>query len=101
MVRHCALSRTVVAKHERLCVAKFRRHRLPLDKHIQVAKLGLHIRETLVADRTFVGDSDMFVIALLMDAVTACHEDHWLGRCEHVLSANGTVAVGGSFDTLV
>jgi hypothetical protein len=101
MVRHCALSRTIVAQHKCLCIAKLRRHRLPLDEHVQVAKLGLHIGQAFVADGTFVRHSDMFVIALLMDAVTACHEDHWLGRCEHVLSANGTVAVGGSFDTLV
>jgi len=43
----------------------------------------------------------MLVIALLMDAVTACHEDDRLGRREHVFAADRTVAVGGPFDAFM
>jgi len=43
----------------------------------------------------------MFVVACLMNAVTAEHKDDWTGRCKHVLSADRAIAVGDSFDAFM
>jgi hypothetical protein len=34
-----------------------------------------------------------------MDAMAASHEDHRFRRCEHIVAANRTVALSGTFDT--
>ena len=43
----------------------------------------------------------MLVVAAVMDAVAATHEDYWFGRGEHVFAAYWTVAVGGALDAAV
>lgn len=43
----------------------------------------------------------MLVIALFMDAVSACHENDGLRRCEHVFATDGAVAVCRTFNAFV
>ena len=43
----------------------------------------------------------MEIVATMMNAVTTLHEDHGLGRGEHVFAAYRAIAVCGTFDTLV
>ena len=72
-----------------------------MNQHVEVAKLSLHVRQTLVANRTLVGNPDVLVIALLMYAVTAGHEHNRFGRREHVLAANWTIAICRTLDAFV
>lgn len=43
----------------------------------------------------------MFVVAAVVDAVTAAHEDDSLRRGEHVFAADRTVTIGGTLNAAV
>ena len=43
----------------------------------------------------------MFVVAAVVDAVAAAHEDDSLRRGEHVIAADGTVTISGALDAAV
>lgn len=101
MIWNGAFSGAIIAKNHGLCVPKLDRHGLSHDEHVEIAKLCLHICEALVADGAFIRDSNVFVIAPLMYAVTACHENDGFGRGEHIFATDRTVAICRSFDTFV
>ncbi len=93
MIRHAALGATIVAVHQGLSIAESCRHGLAVDGAIQVAERSLHVYHALAAQGTAVRALHVFVVAFVMDAVSARHEDHRLGRVEHVFAADGTIAV--------
>lgn len=72
-------------------------HRLRFDGAVEVAELHLHVDDAAAADGAAVGVFHVLVVAEVMDAVAAAHEDHGLGGGEHVFAADGTVTIGGSF----
>ena len=88
-----ALCAAVIAQNGRLRVLELGRHWLALYGHVKVAKLGLHIAEALVADRTLVRGLFVLLITFPVDAVAAGHKDEGLRRGKHVVAADGAVAV--------
>ena len=88
-----ALCTAVVAEHDSLGILKLLWHWLALDGDIEIAELGLHISEGLVADRAFVRCLLMFRIALSVDTMATRHENEGLWRGEHILAADGTIAI--------
>jgi hypothetical protein len=68
---------------------------------IQIPKLGLHIRDTSAADRTLVVPLGILKEAFVMNAVAASHKNNGIRGREHVLAADGTIALGNAFDTAV
>ena len=101
MERNSALARAVVAEDHGLGVPEFGRHLLSLDRGIHIAELRVHVGKTLVAYRALVRHPHVLLIALLMYTMTARHEHYGLGRREHVVPADGAVAVCRSLDALV
>ncbi len=101
MIRHATLRTTVIAIHQRLGISELRRHRLTFNRPVQVPERRFHVHETSTADRTSIRRLHVLVVASMMDAVSTGHEHHRLWRGEHVLSADGTVAVRGPFDAFV
>jgi len=63
--------------------------------------LGLHIRDTSAADRTLVVPLGILKEAFIMNAVAASHKNNGIRGREHVLAADGTIALGNAFDTAV
>lgn len=101
MILDGALSRAIIAKNDSLRVAELRGHWLCLNRKIEITKLYLHIDDTLVADGTLVRRMHIIVETFPMNAVTAFHEYNRLGRGEHVLATDGTIAICRSFKALV
>ena len=62
-------------------------------------EVSFHIEHASAADGTTIGAPNMFMVALLVDTVTAFHEYYLFWGCEHVVAADWTVAIGGSLDT--
>ena len=82
-------------------VLEFWRHRLCLNRSVQVSELPLHIDNASAANRTFVRTFHVFTIAFMMNTVTAPHEYYSLRRREHVLATYRAVAISRTFDTAV
>jgi hypothetical protein len=101
VIRNRALSTTIIAIHEGLRILEFRGHRLAPYSPIQIPKLGLHIRDTSAADRTLVVPLGILKEAFIMNAVAASHKNNGIRGREHVLAADGTIALGNAFDTAV
>ena len=98
MILHTALGSTIIAVHQSLRILVLRRHRLTLDRLVKLAKLHLHIDDASTADRTLVRGLHVGVVASQVDTVATLHENHGQRRREHIVSANWTVAVCGTFD---
>lgn len=101
MVLDRSLSTAVVAIDPGVGVLELRRHGLTFDGAVEVAELHFHVDDAAAADRTAVGALHVLVVAEMVDAVPAPHEDDRLGGGEHVFAADGAVAVGGAFDAAV
>lgn len=99
MVIRCRFPRAVITVDERLRVGVLLRHGLNLNLPVQIAELGLHIRDTAGADGAFVAIVAPVLEACLVDAVAAAHEHDGIARREHILPANGAVAFGRVLDT--
>lgn len=74
-------------------VGVLRRHRLRSNAPIQIPELHLHIHHTLAAQRALVRSFHVIVVALVMDAVSAPHEDDRPCRRKHVAAADRAVAI--------
>ena len=93
MVLDRRLCAAVIAHHQCFRVFELRRHRLAVDVSLQLSERHLHIRKTLIADRTTIRRLHMEVVAAMVNAVTTLHKDHGLGRSEHVFAAYRAIAV--------
>lgn len=74
---------------------------MAFDGAVEVAELHFHVDDAAAADGAAVGSFHVLVVAEVVDAVPAAHEDDRLRGGEHVFAADGTVAVGGAFDAAV
>lgn len=70
-----ALCQAVVARDDGPRVPELGRHRLVLDGDVEVAELRLHVEEALCADGAPIRHLPVRVVARLVDAVAAAHED--------------------------
>ena len=75
MIRNATLGTTIVTADDGLGIAKMGGHGLTIDGSIEVSKLGFHVDDGATADRTSIGGLHVLVIAFVMDAMTAWHED--------------------------
>lgn len=101
MVPHAGLGAAVVAVDPGFGVLEFFRHGLCLDGAGQAGELKFHVDDRAAADGAAVGGFHVFVVAAVVDAMTAAHEDDGLRRREHVFAADGTVTVGGTLNAAV
>lgn len=101
MILDRSLSTTVVTIDPGVGVVELRRHGLALDGAVKMAKLHFHVDDAAAADGAAVGSFHVLVVAKVVDAVPAAHEDDRLGGGEHIFAADGTVAVGGTLDAAV
>ena len=74
----CALCRAIVAEHDSLGILIFIGHGLIPDGYINVPELCLHVDNALAADGALVRPLEVFVVALLMYAMSTCHENNGL-----------------------
>lgn len=58
-----------------------------------MSELPFHVDNTFAADGASIRAFHMFVVASMMYAMSASHEDYSLWRCEHVFAADGAVAI--------
>ena len=96
-----AFMEAVVAADDGFGILVFVGHWLAGDVAVETAELTFHVDYAPGADGTFVGASAPFFEACFMDAVAAAHEDDGVGRSEHVLTTNRTVAFCALFDAAV
>lgn len=91
----------VIAHNQCFGVFEMRRHRLAVNIGLQLSERQLHVCETLIANGATVRRFHMKVVTLMMNAVTTLHENHGLGRGEHVFAAYWAIAVSRTFDTFM
>jgi hypothetical protein len=101
VIGRLALGAAVVTRNDGPRVAVLDRHRLRQDRHIIIPELILHVHAALAAERAFIRRLHVLVEAVLVYAVAALHEDDGLRRVEHVVAADGAVAVRRPLDALV
>jgi hypothetical protein len=90
---------TVVTINQTLCVPELLGHGLAFNRAIQISERRFHVGDGLTADRTTEGGFRIFRQAFVVETMTTSHHNHSLRGGEHVISTNGTVALGGSLDT--
>lgn len=96
-----SLGRAVVTIDPGDCVLELWGHGLAFDAAVELAELHLHVDNAAATDGAAVGSFHVLVVAEVVNAVAAAHENNGLWGGEHVFAADGTVAVGGSFDATV
>ena len=101
MILYRSLGTAVVAIDPGFGVLEFFRHGLCLDGAGQAGELKFHVDDRAAADGAAVGGLHVLIVAAVMNAVAAAHEDHCLGRGEHVVSADWTITVGGALNAAV
>ena len=74
---------------------------MSLNMPIKLSPLEFHVHGASVADGTFVGGLHVGVVALAVDVVATSHGDDGGGGGEHPVSADRTVAFGGTLYTSV
>jgi hypothetical protein len=101
MILHCALRSAIIARDHSSGVSELLWHRLRLDSSIKVAELRFHIHDSLLAYWALIRCLQMCVIAVPVNGMSASHEHYCLRRCEHILMADGTVAVARPLNAFV
>lgn len=101
MVFNRSFGAAVITVHPGFRVLKLGWHGLTFDRTLQVAELHFHVHYAAAADRAAVGGVHVFVVAALVDAMAAAHEDHGAGGTKHVFPAYRAVTVCRSLDAAV
>lgn len=101
MVPCLAFGTAVVARDNSPGVLVLLGHGLGGNENIEPTKLNLHVDASLVADWTLVRCLLIRVETVLVNGMATFHDCNRSRGAEQVFAADGTIAVGGPFDTSV
>ena len=91
----------IIAEYVSFCVFELWWHRLSGNIKVILSEREFHVHHTFAAKWAFVRSLHVSAPAKVMNAMATSHEHYRLRGCEHVFTANRTIAVSGALDTFV
>ena len=101
MVRHCALCSAIITTDHSSRVLELLRHRLHFNGPINAAEMSLHVNDSLLANRALIRRLQVRMVAVPVNCMSASHKHHGLRRREHILVADGAVAIAGPLNAFM
>lgn len=98
MIPYHGLCTAVIAIYQCLCILELCRHRLKLNRTVQVSECRLHIRDGLATYRATIRALRILGKTFMVNAVTTSHDNHGLRRSEHIITADRTITLSRPFN---